>query len=190
MAEHAGSLDQLSDQELVALCVQRPVNQEAWEQFYERFHTFVENQIRRKLGGSIADLADITQDTFFRIFRILPSYDPAKSQLKTYLSHVITNLAIDYFRRKIPVTSRDLDAELDSLQIQAAQNPEILRATAERIVKKLPDRDRVELMLDLLYGKDVKEICAERHLTGSYVYGARGWLREQLREISAALPKY
>lgn len=192
MAETVRNLDHISDQELATLCAQRPIDQGAWEEFYARFHDYVEGLIRWRLGRSVSDLPDVVQDAFVKIFRALPRYDPALAQLKTFLSRVTTNLVIDYLRHsnsQPSVNSEDL-SELDNLQIPSAQNPEMLRAAAEKIVKQLPDRDRVELMLDLLRGKDVKEICVERGLTESRVYGARNWLRKQLHEISAGFPKH
>jgi RNA polymerase sigma-70 factor (ECF subfamily) len=192
MAEAVRNLDRVSDGELATLCAQRPIDQQAWEEFYARFHDYVEGLIRRRLGRLATDLPDIVQDAFIKIFRVLPGYDPALSQVKTFLSRVIANLVIDYVRhsRLQPGWNPDSLLESGSLQIQSAQNPEMLRAAAEKIVKQLPDRDRVELMLDLLHGKDVKEICAERGLTESHVYGARNWLRRQLHEISLGFPKY
>jgi RNA polymerase sigma factor (sigma-70 family) len=192
MAVQDRPLDTLSDEELAALCVQRPINQDAWEAFYERFRDFVKHQVRRRLAKAAPELDDLTQEGFTKIFRVLPAYDPAKSQLKTYISHVITNLAIDYFRHNQAAKSNtvSLEDEIGMLQIQAAQNPEILRIAAEGIVSRLPDKERAELMLDLLHGKEVKEICAQRHLTEYRVYTARTWLRSQLHKISANFPEY
>jgi RNA polymerase sigma-70 factor (ECF subfamily) len=192
MAEAVRNLDRVSDEELAGLCAQRPIDQQAWDEFHARFHGYVEGLIRRRLGRLAADLPDIVQDAFIKIFRVLPSYNPALSQVKTFLSRVITNLVIDYVRysRSRPGLNSETLPELASLQIPSAQNPEMLRAAAEKIVKQLPNHERVELMLDLLRGKDVKEICEERGLTESHVYGARNWLRKQLHEISLSFPKY
>lgn len=191
MVEQIGPLDELPDQELAALCAQRPIHEEAWATFYERFRNFVQRQVRWRLGDSAREADDVTQEAFTKIFRVLPSFDPDKSQLKTYISRVITSVTIDHFRHNAAsANTTSLTDEVGVLQIQAIQNPEILREAAERIVQQLPDTDKAELILDLLHGKDVKEICESRRLTEYHVYGARNWLRKRLRDIYADFPSY
>jgi len=189
MVEQAGPLDKLPDQELAALCAQRPIHEEAWATFYQRFRGFVQSQVRWRRGGTAREIDDLTQEAFTKIFRVLPSFDPNKSQLKTYISHVIASVTIDYFRHNAAsANTGSLTDEVGALQIRAAQNPEMLRNAAERIVQQLPDKEKAELMLDLLHGKDVKEICEVRRLTEYQVYGARNWLRKRLHEICEEFP--
>jgi RNA polymerase sigma factor (sigma-70 family) len=186
MTEISSGLEALPDEDLAQLCARRPVDEEAWQVFYERFYDYARNLIARKLSGSKADADDLAQDAMFKIFRGLPAYDPVKSRLKTYISRIVDNLVIDYFRHGAERRSKtvSVDTEVSLLQLRAAQSPEILRVAAERIIDELGDRPRIQLMRDLLNGRDVQEICAERGLTEYQVYASRKWLRNLLREIN------
>jgi RNA polymerase sigma-70 factor (ECF subfamily) len=192
MAENSVGWAKVSDEELAALCARRPVDEDAWEAFYERHREFVQGQVRRILKGPNNELDDIVQEAFVKIFRALPSYDQSRARPKTFMSHVIANLVIDYIRHGALARAKttSLDADVGVLRIRSTQNPELLGAAAEQIVKKLADKALVDLMLDLLHGKDVKRICAERNLNEAQVYAARNWLRNTLREISATFPKH
>jgi RNA polymerase sigma factor (sigma-70 family) len=186
MTELPSGLEALPDEDLARLCARRPVDQEAWEVFYERFYDYTRNLIGRKLSGSKADADDLVQEAILKIFRGLPAYDPVKSRIKTYISRIVDNLVIDYFRHGAERRAKtvSVETEISLLQLRATQSPEILRVAAERIIDELGDRSRIQLMRDLLSGRDVQEICAERGLTEYQVYASRKWLRNLLRDIN------
>jgi len=145
MVEQAGPLDKLPDQELAALCAQRPIHEEAWATFYQRFRGFVQSQVRWRRGGTAREIDDLTQEAFTKIFRVLPSFDPNKSQLKTYISHVIASVTIDYFRHNAAsANTGSLTDEVGALQIRAAQNPEMLRIQFLSFSRASPARRRRE----------------------------------------------
>jgi len=191
MPQVPNEFDKLSDEELAAKCARRPVDEEAWFAFYARFVGFVRRQVRRRLTGPSPEVDDLVQEAFTKIFRILPAYDWTKARLKTYISHVIFNLVIDYFR--YGVTERaymtPLDGDLRVLQIRAAQDPGILQRAAERIVASLPDPTTIEVSLDLIAGRDVKEIEQERNMKEHRVYAIRKKLKDLIRDASAGLPE-
>lgn len=192
MPEENRDLEGLSDEELARRCMQRPVDDGAWEVLYNRFHGSVRGAVRRKLSWLANETEDVVQEFFKRIFLSLPDYDSSKASLRTYVSQVVASVVVDYWRHGAKLRSRtvSLGDELEILQVRAAQNPQILGAAAEHIINRLGDKAKSELMRDLLYGKAVKDVCAERGLTESQVYAARRWLRATLREINSELPNY
>jgi RNA polymerase sigma factor (sigma-70 family) len=182
MAEAPKLFDGLSDEDLGAICAVRPVNEEAWKALYERFYRFVYQHARYKLAAQSHEVDDLVQEAFLKIFKVLPGYNPAQSKLRTYVSNVLSNLVIDHLRHGSELRSRSLslESEITILQVQARQDPGILRLASERIVDRLQDKSKVALIRDVLDGKDVKDICQK--------HGA--WVREQLREISSKHPSY
>lgn len=187
MEEQPTDVAALSEHELVQLCLMRPVHQEAWYEFYQRFYETVRRQARRILQGFPAEIEDVVQDAFIRIFRVLPSYDPSKAQLRTYLTRIVTNLAIDHIRHgsRFRTQTLSLDADLASFKIYAEEDPEILRRAAEKIIDGLADKSKTPVIRDLLRGRKVKEICAEYGVTEYQVYATRTWLRDLIRDIRA-----
>jgi RNA polymerase sigma factor (sigma-70 family) len=129
------------------------------------------------------------QEAFTKIFRILPTYDSSKAQLKTYIAKVTTNLVIDYMRHgsELRLHTVSLSTDLSVLKVYAEQDSEVLRLAAEQIVDGLRDKSKVPMIRDLLRGREVKEICADYRVTEYQVYTTRNWLRDLLREVSASV---
>ena len=192
MEEPSRPFEALSDEDLGAICARRPVNNEAWNVFYARFYRFIYKHVRNELAAQSHEVADLVQDAFLKIFKVLPTFNPAKSKLRTYVSFVITNLVIDHLRHGSELRSRSLslENEIGVLQLWARQDPEILRRASERIIDGLLDKSKVGLIRDVLDGKDVKDICLAHGATEYEVYLARNWVRAELREISSTLPSY
>ena len=112
--------------------------------------------------------------------------------LRTFVSFVVTNLVIDHLRHGSELRSRSLslENEMTALQLQARQDPEILRRASERIIEHVEDGSKVPLIRDVLAGKDVKDICRDHGVTAYEAYTARNWVREQLHLVSDSLPSY
>jgi RNA polymerase sigma factor (sigma-70 family) len=190
--ESPSSFEALSDEDLCLACTRRPVNEAAWQAFYARFQPLVYNRVRYGLRLNASDIQDVVQDAFLKIFSNLHTFDPRKSSFKTYISYVITNLVIDHLRHgsKLRAHSFSLEAEIGILQLQAAQDPEILHRAAERIVDRVRKPTDVPLVRDLLNGTDVKDLCLKYGLSMSVVYEMRAWVVNQLREVSGEIPDY
>jgi RNA polymerase sigma factor (sigma-70 family) len=184
--------ESVSDEDLAKICASRPPNEEVWGVFYSRFYILVHKLIRWRLAAQPNEIDDVVQDAFFKIFRELPSFDPSKSKLKTYISQIVMSVVIDNLRHGSQLRSRSfsLEGDLGVLQLQARLDPEILRRAAERLVDTLGDKSKMPLIRDVLSGKDVLEICKKHSVTQYEVYKARNWLRSQLREITAMLPEF
>lgn len=190
MAGKSHEFESMSEVDLVAACISRPVNQDAWRAFFKRFEKTVEGNVRRVLRHSVNDLDDVMQEAFSKIFEVLPTFDSTKSGLRTYLSHVITNVAIDCLRHgaKIRSITTSLEVEVGVFQVRARQDPELLRVAAQGIVDGLGDTIKARICHDVLRGVDVAEISKNYNVSKYSVYAAGRWLRDRIHEANSSLP--
>jgi RNA polymerase sigma-70 factor (ECF subfamily) len=86
---------------------------QAWEQL-------ARSQQRRVYGicyrftGSQSDAEDLTQEAFFKMYRNLASFDPAKGGFTTWLTTLTRNLLVDNYRRtRLERASDSLDETFD-----------------------------------------------------------------------------
>jgi RNA polymerase sigma-70 factor (ECF subfamily) len=112
--------------------------------------------------GSSDEAQEITQETFFRAFRSLTSYQNADTHFTTYLGRIALNLITDFWRKKgrSPHTT-DISDHLDHLSSgdeteQQAINHE-LRDTLAMALQKLPGDQRQVIELRIIAGISVKE---------------------------------
>ena len=178
MIDQHDQLKSLSDEQLALRCGQRPVDQAAWYEFYIRFYDFVHRVVRRVLRLSQAEVDEVVQEAFTRIFQILPTYDPAKALVKTYVSRVVRNLTIDVLRHGS--LNRSLSVTIvDEIDVQDRQTGAIERLASE-IVDSLPDSSKVPMLVDIIRGESVKDVCRKYGKSQYEVYDLRTWLRTWL----------
>lgn len=112
--------------------------------------------------GSPEDAQDLTQETFFRAFRSLPSFRKTDATFKTYLSHIALNLIKDFWRKQgrspslVDITHcQEPEAEEDQPDVQAI-NLEKREAIAG-VLRELPTEQRQAVELRLLAGLPLRE---------------------------------
>jgi len=108
------------------------------------------------------DAQEITQETFFRAFRSLSTYQKTDTRFTTYLGRIATNLVTDFWRKKgrTPVI-----ADIADYQYQVSDGTEpgeliIDNETREDLasaLRTLPDEQRQVIELRILAGLPVKE---------------------------------
>ena len=145
------------DAQLVRLCLRG--DGRSWEELVRRHTRRVHNLCYRFTGNSTA-AEDLSQEVFLRVFRTLPSYQPAQGAFPTWLTSVTRNLLIDHYRR----TRRDRLTD----SIDDAPQVEEKRSTA-----RAPDRlaEDSELSAQLQRGlaslsPDLREAVILRDLQG------------------------
>jgi RNA polymerase sigma-70 factor (ECF subfamily) len=88
----------------------------AWEQLARTQHRRVYG-ICYRFTGSPSDAEDLTQDIFFKMYRNLASFDPAKGGFTTWLTTLTRNLLVDNYRRsRLERASDSLDEPVGSGQ--------------------------------------------------------------------------
>ena len=159
----------------------------AWRALIERYHAPVHALIWRMLAGRAPHRAeDLAQETFLRVLRALPGFDPAgPAALATWILTIATRLALNELRR--PEHSR--------LATEPAA-PDRAETTAERrrlgraigdAVAALPDAQRAVFVLREYHGLDYAEIASVLELDLNTVKSRLARARSALRERLAGI---
>jgi len=112
--------------------------------------------------GSPEDAQELTQETFFRAFRALPTYRQTGAAFKTYLSHIANNLIVDFWRKKgrAPAIS-DLSEQQEPRSNEEPPDVQAInqeqRAAISRVLRELPPDQRQAVELRIMAGISVKE---------------------------------
>lgn len=165
-------------------------DERAWRDLIARYEKPVHALIWRLLAGrSRHRVPDLTQETFVRVLRALPKFDPAGSAtLSTWILTIATRLTLNELRR--PEHS-ELSAEpLAGDRTDAAADRARLGAAIAEGVAKLPDAQRAVLILREYHDLDYADIAAVLELdvgtVKSRLSRARAALREHL--VAKGLP--
>ncbi|MEU6877336.1 sigma-70 family RNA polymerase sigma factor [Streptomyces sp. NPDC046712] len=163
---------------------------------------FVRRFQRTVFGVAIAVVGDpqlaedIAQQTFERAWRHAQVYDSRRGSVKTWLTTIAHNLAIDAVRarRASPVAPEDLDALLD-IVTETPEQRALADETAERIrtaVAALPREQARALVMAGIYGMTAQQIAEfERIPLGTAktrIRAAMGKLRTILGAEGVARP--
>jgi RNA polymerase sigma factor (sigma-70 family) len=71
----------------------------AWEEFVEHYRRFIFH-ILQEMGVDAGDIEDVAQQVFLSLTKDLSSYDKSRARFRTWLSAVIRNAALVYFRKR------------------------------------------------------------------------------------------
>lgn len=112
--------------------------------------------------GNREDAKEITQETFIRAIRTLPTYQQQGHPFKTYLNHIALNLVTDFWRKKgrTPVT---VDIAEYNQPVAAGDEPDAqvisseTRAEIAALLKELPAEQRQAVELRIIAGLPVRE---------------------------------
>jgi RNA polymerase sigma-70 factor (ECF subfamily) len=120
--------------------------------------------------GARAEVADLTQETFLRVFRALPYFD-ARARLSTWIYTIAHRVTIDYLRRQgnwsIRSISRDDDTETPREPGFVARGPDpeaLLTQTQDgelvrHALAELPPKYRLPLVYATIAGLDYATIA-------------------------------
>lgn len=168
-------------------------DERAWRDLIARFQQPVHALIWRLLAGRARHrVEDLVQETFVRVLRALPRFDPAgPAKLSTWMLTIATRLALNELRRPEASALGDepeaaepatrADAELDRRRLGAAI------ATG---VAALPDGQRAVLVLREYHDLDYTEIADALELDVGTVKSRLSRARAALRDhLMTALPE-
>jgi RNA polymerase sigma-70 factor, ECF subfamily len=165
-------------------------DERAWRDLIARFQQPVHALIWRLLAGRARHrVEDLVQETFVRVLRALPRFDPAgPAKLSTWMLTIATRLALNELRRPEasaigdePEATDRADAELDRRRLGAAI------ATG---VAALPDGQRAVLVLREYHDLDYAEIADVLELDVGTVKSRLSRARAALRDhLTTALPE-
>ena len=122
-------------------------------------------QICLSYSGDKEEAKDILQEAFIKVFTNIKDFN-SKNSLEGWIRRVVTNTAIDYFRKRKRLVFLDEipdepdEEERGSFTLQNLTNDIILR-----YVKQLPDGARVVFNLFAVEGLPHKEIAEKLNIT-------------------------
>jgi len=166
-------------------------DQRAWRDLIARFQQPVFALIWRLLVGRARHrVEDLTQETFVRVLRALPRFDPqGPASLSTWILTIATRLALNELRRPEP-TSLELEP-IASERTDALAERKRLGAAIARGMATLPDAQRAVLVLreyhDLDYAEIAEVLEVDAGTVKSRLSRARAAMREYLtRELGGS----
>ncbi len=184
------------DSELIKLCLAAEgspaSHQDAFNALVARHYRGIYNMLYRMLGNP-EDAADLTQETFLRVYSRLDSFDLGRSFL-AWIRTIASNLCIDHLRRKRN-PSISLDEKLASGTELADRSPALeeqveLAEDSRRVlaaVQKLPEKQRAVLVLRHVEGLKLEEIAETLKLplgtVKTMLFRGRAAVREMVGEL-------
>ncbi len=157
-------------------------DERAWRDLVVRYQRPVNALVSRLLAGRPRHRAeDLVQETFVRVLRALPRFDPKGSAaLSTWILTIATRLALNELRRPEPselahepVARERTDASADRARLGAA---------IAAGVGALPEAQRAVLVLREYHDLDYTEIAAILEIDPGTVKSRLSRARAQLRE--------
>lgn len=132
----------------------------AWRELIDRYQRPIHALIWRLLAGRARHrVEDLTQETFVRVLRALPGFDPAgPASLSTWMLTIATRLTLNELRRP---EHAELSAELLAEdRTDAASERQRLGAAIARGVAALPDAQRAVFVLREYHDLDYQDIAS------------------------------
>jgi RNA polymerase sigma-70 factor, ECF subfamily len=164
--------------------------QRAWRDLVERYQGPVHALIWRLLAGrSRHRVEDLTQETFVRVLRALPNFDPGgTASLTTWILTIATRMTLNELRR--PESAR-LDREpISEARAEADSERKRLGEAIAAGVAALPDAQRAVLVLREYHDLDYTEIAAVLELDVGTVKSRLSRARAALREhLTSMMPE-
>jgi RNA polymerase sigma-70 factor (ECF subfamily) len=146
------------------------------------------------LLGNAQDAEDVTQDVFLRVYRALPSYQPDRASMRTWLTKLTVNACNTHRRRnflhhlwrRTPLDDEDeatqqlVDTSLLAAPEDHAVNSE-LRRTVEEVLAKLRHEHRTVLVLHYYMDMSCPEIAEILDCPEGTVYSRLHYARRMVR---------
>lgn len=182
---------------------QAQTSTEEFEALFSRTYQRAFN-LAYRLTGNESDAEDLTQDAFLRAWSSFDRYDRNRS-FEVWLMRILSNLAIDRWRRHSSVQvhsldqtyrSNGVDVQLKAVLPDRAPSPEqqcYTSADGERIraaLGKLPDNYRTAIILTDIEEWSYEEVAQRMRCpvgtVRSRLHRGRHLLRQHLREMQTA----
>jgi RNA polymerase sigma-70 factor (ECF subfamily) len=165
-------------------------DQRAWRDLIERYQQPVHALIWRLLAGRARHrVEDLTQETFVRVLRALPKFEPGgTASLSTWILTIATRMTLNELRRP---ELAGLDREpISDARADADSERKRLGETIAAGVAALPDAQRAVLVLREYHDLDYAQIAEVLELDVGTVKSRLSRARAALRDhLTQAMPE-
>lgn len=165
----------------------------AFEQLVERHQALVAGTVGRMLGSN-ADVEDVAQQVFVRVWKSAKRYEP-RAKFTTWLLKITRNLVFNEMRRRkrhaLTPLQMETDGEEMQLKDERGQTPDAsllegeLQRAIESAIGELPETQRMAVVLrryDELSYEDIANVLDQSvPAVKSLLFRARTELRERLK---------
>jgi RNA polymerase sigma-70 factor, ECF subfamily len=167
--------------------------QDALVAFVQRYQSYVYSLALGIMRDPV-DAADMTQETFIRVLRTLPTFRGENARLTTWLYRLTTNICLDGLRRRGPLTE-PLDGTFDPADTEATSEARLeARETAREVrsaLRRLPSPQRAALVLhyfnDLSYDQIADTLSLPLNTVKSHIHRGKQRLASLLYSPPAAV---
>ncbi|WP_439181498.1 RNA polymerase sigma factor [Carboxylicivirga taeanensis] len=173
----------INDELLLKGCIKR--ERKAQEQLYRKY---AGEMLRICLAYEPDREAakDILQNAFLKVFRNIEAYN-GKGALKAWIRRIITNTAIDAYRKRQQNTTLRIDDLGENTELAHEFSDPLVCQDLLKEVEKLPDGARIVFNLYAIEGYSHKEIAEKLDISEgtskSQLNRARKLLNEQLTGV-------
>lgn len=180
----------LTESELLERCLKRPVDQEAWSEFWRRFQPIVRHRIARVLqplgrAAGELDFDDIVQAAFLRIFMKLPLYNSQRAPLGAYVSLLAVSATFDLLRSRHDtqlVSIEEIEPIASKVEAGEIALEELWDALLAALRELEASPEQSAIVQQFLAGKTPREIGEESGIPIKRVYSTISEYRSVLRK--------
>lgn len=172
-------------------------NADAFDLVFNVHHDYVYG-LARNLLGNAQDAEDVTQDVFLRVYKALPSYQPERSSIRTWLTRLAVNACQTHRRRNflrslLSRTPDDGEETPDQEDLSLWGAPEAhavqteLRQAVKQVLAKLKLEHRTVVILHYYLDLSCQEIARILECPEGTVYSRLHYAR---RVVQAQLERH
>lgn len=184
----------MEDNEIIELI--KNEDEQGLIELQEKYGSFIEYIIRSILSKYPEDMEECFNDIRWKLWTGLKSYDGSKSSLKTYISHIARNAAIDCIR-KINRHELHMDKNVDMIyenysetQSTKSAEEEVFNSEKEMFLQKkllqeidhLKKTDKEIFLRKYYYLQSVLQIAAEMNRSEKSIEGKLSRIRKKLKK--------
>ena len=179
----------LRDKKIVKLIVKKDEEGlKALTEKYEKLLTYIATGI---LGNNKEDVEECVNDTYLKVWNHMQEFDFDRASLKTYMSVIVRNTAINRLRKISKIEGTAQKDELSDLAEDYADQRQDVEAAMERkenmnalnmIIANMKKKDREIVLRRYYYLQSSKEIAFHMKMSVNAVDSKLSRLRRQMKQ--------
>lgn len=179
-----------SDDDILQLLEQSETIEKGFRTLMQRYQERIYWHIRRMIGGSHEDAADVVQNTFVKVFRGFPQFKK-ESKLSTWIYRIATNETLTFMTKQqnhiTDLTDDELFAMNNELRADAHLDSTFALELLEKALKLLPDKQRLVFNMRYYDEMSYQDIAA---ITGTSVGALKASYHHALEKVEHFLKKH